>query len=379
MRFVVDENIPYGPEAFGTLGEVTALPGKSISASDLREADGLIVRTVTQIDASLLEESPARFVGTSTIGEDHVDRGWLNARGIAFASAPGCNANSVGEYLVSAWLTLEERGLLQLQGSTLGIVGYGNVGKKAAEKAAILGIKTKLCDPPLAASGFEAPFLPLDDLLDCGMITFHVPLTKSGPHATRHLADADWLQRLNPEAVLFNTSRGPVVDNAALLAALQSGGLRAAVLDVWEDEPLPAPELVRACALATPHIAGYSIDGKLNATQQIYEAACRHFGEVPSWNPTQIEERADIPVVATDATQTNPLIIAVRASYDIRDDDTALREIADLPQEQRAAAFEDYRRHYPRRWEFRHVPTDGANWNPECLRTASALGFTTSR
>jgi len=355
MRFVVDESIPYGREAFATLGEVTALPGRGIAKADLRDADALIIRTVTRPNADLLDDTSVKFVGTCTIGEDHVDLPYLSARGIVFSSAPGCNANSVAEYMTAAWLELEHRGLLCIQDSALGIVGYGNVGKRVAEKARILGMKVILHDPPLEQAGFEADFSPLEAILECDLVTFHVPLTRAGDHATHHYADESFLSKMKPGGVLFNTSRGPVVDNVALLESLQSGHLAGAVLDVWEEEPNLSEQLVDAVVLATPHIAGYSIDGKLNATQQIYDAACRHFDLLTQWNSGEVDLAPPAPYLEIASDDTHPLLTAVRHNYTILEDDANVRALFNLPEAERATAFEQLRKIYRRRFEFRHT------------------------
>ena len=374
MRFVVDESIPYGPEAFATLGEVTALPGREIRNADFREADVLIIRTVTRPNAELLDGTPVRFVGTCTIGEDHVDLAYLRKTGIGFSSAPGCNANSVAEYMTAAWLELEYRGLLCVKGSTLGIVGYGNVGKRVAEKARILGMNVVLHDPPLEQTGFDAEFRSIDAIHGCDLVTFHVPLTRDGDHPTYHYADERFLSDMKPGAMVFNTSRGPVVDNAALLNALQSGHCGGAVLDVWEHEPNLAQALVDSVTLASPHIAGYSIDGKLNATQQIYDVTCRHFGLEPAWSSDDVGLTPPEPQLDIESEDPHPLLRAVRHNYDIRKDDANVRVLFNLPESERANAFEQLRKTYRRRFEFRHTTLSGAG----STATFEQLGFQVS-
>ncbi|HLG43654.1 MAG TPA: 4-phosphoerythronate dehydrogenase, partial [Nitrospirales bacterium] len=287
MKIVADANIPLVEEAFGQLGQVTLLPGREIGPEQVRDADVLIVRSVTSVGPALLEGSRVRFVGSATIGLDHVDEVFLNRRGIAFAYAPGSNANSVAEYVIAALLAL---GRERYEGRTLGLIGVGRIGTLVQEKALALGMTVLANDPPLERAG-RAGLVSLDALLrGSDLVSCHVPLTREGPDATFHLLDEARLSLLQSHAVVINTARGPVVDNAALLRALRGGRIGGAVLDVWEHEPEPDPELIEAVTLGTPHIAGYSFDGKVNGTRMLYDAVCaflepareRSFPTVPS-------------------------------------------------------------------------------------------------
>ncbi len=353
MRILVDENVPYGREAFGTLGEVVTAHGRAVCRDMLADVDALVVRSITKVNADLLDGTPVRFVGTCTIGEDHVDKAWLAANGVAFSSAPGCNANSVGDYITAALLTLEQRLGLDLSSMSLGVVGVGNVGSKVAAKASALGMTCVLNDPPRQEREGGDTFRPLSDILACDIITFHVPLEKAGPHPTYHLCDKRLLSAMKPGVIVFNSSRGPVVDNAALKTALAQGHVRATVLDVWEGEPAPDLELVAAAAIATPHIAGYSFDGKVNGTRQIYEALCRARGILPEWDPAPLLPPPDCPELTVDPRVPGALFGAVNTVYDISADDARMRGI--LGQEGReaqAAWFDRLRKEYPRRREF---------------------------
>ena len=385
MNIIADQNIPFAPEAFGTLGNVTTLPGRGITREHLAQADALIVRSITKVNAALLEGSPVRFVGTCTIGEDHIDKPWLAAHNIGFASAPGCNANSVSEYITATLLELGAKA-----GNSLGIIGYGHVGKRVATKAQALGLRVVINDPPLASSLVPSPpssgerdrvrgnshedsavvaFAPLDEALACDFITLHVPLEKSGPHPTRHLINADTLARTKPGAVILNTARGPVIDSAALIAALDSGHIAAAVLDVWEGEPDVPKELINRAFLATPHIAGYSFDGKVNGTTQIYHAACQHFGIAPSWTPDALLPPPEVPSI--DGAES--LLEIIRKLYTIHTDDTHLREALALPKEERGKHFDNLRKNYRQRREFQHTTIHNAP--AELVATLTGLGF----
>lgn len=375
MKLLADENIPYAREAFGALGEVALLAGRAIGPEQVRDCDALFVRSVTRVDAALLRGSRVRFVGTATIGTDHVDAGYLARSGVGFASAEGSNANSVAEYVVCALLCLAERRGLRLAGRRLGVVGVGNVGRRVAGFARALGMNVLLNDPPRARAEGRAGFSELEELAEADVLTLHVPLTRSGPDATEHLFDAARLGALRRDAVLINTARGAVVDNAALREALRTGALGGAVLDVWEGEPSPEPALLERVGIATPHIAGYSLDGKLNGTQQVADAACRFFGIEPAWR-AQAALPASAPAELTLDASLEPqqaVRAATRALYDIEADDARMRPLLALEAAQRAQAFDRLRREYPVRREFHNCRVTAA---PSAARaTLAGLGF----
>jgi erythronate-4-phosphate dehydrogenase len=375
VKIVADENIPYVREAFGTLGAVTVWPGREIGAEQVREADLLLVRSVTAVGAKLLEGSRVRFVGSATIGLDHVDQAWLQARGIVLAYAPGSNANSVAEYVVSALVALRE---VRCAGRTLGIVGLGRIGTLVRDKARALGMTVLANDPPLERAG-KAGLVSLEDLLKrSDIVTCHVPLIREGPDATAHLLDASRLSLLKPHAAVINTSRGAVVDNAALLHCLQEKRLAGAVLDVWEGEPQPDPALIRAVTLGTPHIAGHSWNGKAAGTKMLYDAACTFFNRRFKWAPPTPPGGAGRRPVAVEAGRSLDEVLRdlVPRFYDIRRDDAALRAIAELPGPEQGRAFDQFRASYPARLEFRYTSVAvsvGRSKVPAALRK---IGFT---
>ena len=380
MKIVADENIPFVEEAFGTLGDITMLPGREIGPEQVREADLLLVRSVTVVDATLLEGSPVRFVGSATIGLDHVDQACLRARGIHLAYAPGSNANSVAEYVVAALAALgSERyagRTLGIIGRTLGIIGLGRIGTLVREKARALGMAVLANDPPLERAGLGG-LVPLEALLTrSDIVTCHVPLTREGPDATAHLLDASKLSLLRPHAIVINTSRGAVVDNAALLRCLQEKRLGGAVLDVWEGEPEPDPGLIRAVTLGTPHIAGYSWDGKAAGTKMLYEAACAFLNRRSEWAPPPAHGEAGRRPVAAGRSLDEILRELVPRSCDIRRDDAALRAIAELSGPERGRAFDRLRVSYPKRLEFRHTSVAVPVGRPEIGTALRTLGFT---
>ena len=375
MKIVADENIPCVAAAFASLGEVTLRPGRAMTPEDVRDANILLVRSVTRVCAELLEGSRVQFVGSATIGFDHVDRDYLHARGIGFSTAPGSNATSAAEYVVSALLVLAERDGFALEGKRVGIVGCGNVGFRVRDRLTVLGMKCMVNDPPLQAQGGHDDYVSLDDMADADVITFHVPFTRDGDWPTRHLADRQLLERLKPGAVLVNTARGAVVDNAALDRLLSVRDDLTVVLDVWEGEPDISETLLQKVDIGTPHIAGYSLDGKLRGTDMIYRAACAHFDRPVDWQPVAaLPERQGL-VLEETANTTDALRQAVWFAYNVRDDDARLREMMTLPAGQRPQYFDRLRKEYPVRREFSETVIRLPAVNNQLERQLKSLGF----
>ena len=357
MLIIADENIPHVRAAFDTLGDVRLLPGRAMTSAAVRDAELLLVRSVTGVDRALLDGSRVRFVGTATIGTDHVDADYLAEAGIRFAAAPGSNANSVAEYVIAALLVVAGRLRWKLSDCSIGVIGVGNVGARVARKTRALGMHVVLNDPPLHDATGDPKYRPLEELFGCDFITLHVPLERSGAYPTYHMADADFLNRLRPDAVILNTSRGAVVDDAALLSPSARRRLAAVVLDVWEGEPGINVELLRRAAVGTPHIAGYSLDGKANGTEMIYRAACEFIGVAPSWIPASHLPPPPSPVIEVSAEkrwEEDVLREVVLRAYPIERDAAALRATCDLPPERRGTAFDRLRKEYPVRREFQN-------------------------
>ncbi|MCD5401745.1 4-phosphoerythronate dehydrogenase PdxB [candidate division NPL-UPA2 bacterium] len=395
MKIVADENIPFVEEAFGRLGEVVTLPGRQIDASAVKEADILLVRTVTQVDEYLLEGSRVRFVATATIGLDHVDLDYLKKKGFGFASAAGCNANSVAEYIVAALLILARWHQFSLSEKTIGVVGVGNVGSRVVEKAGILGMNVLQNDPPRARKTGEARFRPLEELLqESDILTLHVPLTYKGSDtltgtsksdtyrlpedATYHMANEALFEKMKKGSFFINTSRGAVVDSPSLLKALKTKRLSGAVLDVWEGEPEISEELLRAADLGTPHIAGYSREGKANATLFIYQATCRFLNVSPDWQPSNLPPPPHPEIeVHGERGEGDEAILSevVRKAYDLEWDDRTLRRILKIPLSERGAYFDRLRNEYPVRREFHSVKVKLAQSNEKVSNILRALGF----
>lgn len=352
MLIVADENIPLLDEFFAGFGAIRRLPGRAISAQDVRDADLLLVRSVTRVDRALLAGSRVRFVGTCTIGTDHLDLDYFAEAGIAWSSAPGCNARGVVDYVLGSVLTLAEREGVDPVGRIYGVVGAGQVGGRLVEVLRGLGWQVRVCDPPRQATE-AGDFVSLEQIInECDVISLHTPLDTS----TRHLFDAARLAALKPGTWLINASRGAVVDNAALRALLLQRTDLKAVLDVWEGEPQADVELAALCQLATPHIAGYSLDGKLRGTAQIYQACCRALGVAEQVRLDDLMPAPWLSEITLDG-QADPawaLASLCRAVYDPRRDDADFRRSLVGDAEARRAAFDRLRKHYPMRRE-----TDG--------------------
>jgi erythronate-4-phosphate dehydrogenase len=378
MKIVADPNIPFVQEAFGSLGDITLVPGRQIKAATVREADALLVRSVTPVNATLLDGSRVRFVATATIGTDHIDEAGLCERGIGFSSAAGSNANSVAEYVVAALLELAHRQGFRLRDRTLGVIGVGNVGSRVVRYAEALGIRVLQNDPPRERAERLPQFLPLPRVLgEADIITMHVPLARTGADATFHLFDKDRLAAVEERRpMLVNTARGAVVDNKALLKAIDGERVGGTVLDVWESEPDISPELLEVVDIGTPHIAGYSFDGKVNGTSMIHHALCEFFKLTPTWQPTMPPPevpRIELSVSSGDDDE-DVLRRVVRRVYDVTSDDAALRKGVRAP-EGIAANFDTLRAVYPMRREFFNTELMVRGASDDLRKKAIQLGF----
>ena len=299
MKIICATNMPLVMEAFSSLGEARILEGRDITAADVKDVEILALRSTTRVNRELLEGSRVRFVGTATIGTDHLDLEYFKQAGIQWCFAPGCNANSVSEYVTAALLALGERHGITLAGKTLGVIGVGNVGSRVVKKAQALGMRVLMNDPPRERSQKSEvrsqsttprtlnpdAFVSLDQVLtEADIITVHVPLTKEGKDKTYHLADANFFCKARKGLIFINAARGPVVDTPALLKALDAGQVSHVVLDTWEGEPAYRPDMLARVDIGTPHIAGHSFEGKVMGTVMVYRAACEFLGVPATWS-----------------------------------------------------------------------------------------------
>jgi erythronate-4-phosphate dehydrogenase len=330
------------------------MPGREIRREHLADCQCLIIRTVTRVDASLLDETPVEFVGTATIGTDHIDLNYLAKSKIGCSNAAGCNAEAAAEYVVSGLFALAQSKDLDPFQLKAGIVGFGNVGSRLHQKLDTLGIECLVCDPPLQeASTSSQEFVDLDAILrECSFVTLHVPLTHDGRHPTYHLLDAERLQRLSSGCLLVNAARGEVVDNRALLDLLDKRDDLLVFLDTWENEPELSLELLQRVDLATPHIAGYSVEGRLRGTQMVLDAACAHFELSSSWHMAQrFPADKHLELKATDSLESawHDLF---QQHFDIWRDHEAFTGGSALDAESFARHFDALRRAYLDRLEY---------------------------
>jgi len=379
MKIVCDKNMPYAAEAFATLGDVTLRDGRQIAPADVRDADLLITRSTTKVNAGLLEGSSVRFYGSGVIGTDHIDIPYLEARGIVWSGAPGCNAESVANYITAALLWLGGRDGLTLEGRTIGVIGVGNVGRRVCAHARALGLRVLANDPPRqrdAADDEARGFVPLERLVEeSDIITCHVPLIRSGPDATCHLLSAAQFARMKPGVIVINAARGPVVATDALLADLGTRVSRA-VIDCWEGEPVYRADLLARAALTTPHIAGHSYEGKVNGTALVYRRACAFLGVAPACPfalpaPPLPEWQAD----AAGRKDEDVLRALVLSVYDIEADSRRLKASCVADDAARAAAFDAQRGTYPMRREFASTRVTLTNASASLLAKVRGLGF----
>jgi len=377
LSILADENIPFVVEAFSSLGHVTTMPGRKMTNADVGKHDVLLVRSVTQVDEALLAGEKLKFIGTATIGTDHVDTTCLADKGIAFSSAPGSNALSVAEYITAALLELIKAGIITPPDITVGVVGVGNVGSRVAKKVEALGFKALRNDPPLKDKTGDKCYVDLDNILaQSDIITVHTPLIDDGPYRTKHLVDKAFLAKTKKGAVLINSSRGKVVDEKALIQALDSGHISAAILDVWYSEPNLSVEMLKRTFIASPHIAGYSYDGKVRGTQMLYDALTKVLDIKSTWRMENVLPEPVIPeVLVPDSGNVYEGVRQVVSTvYDIREDDGRMRKIGFIGQRYQGVYFDYLRKTYPIRREFSNTKLS-ENLDSQAGKILQACGF----
>lgn len=375
MLIVADENIPLLDAFFAGFGEIRRVPGRSIDRATVEQADVLLVRSVTNVNRALLEGSKVRFVGTCTIGTDHLDLDYFNEAGITWSSAPGCNARGVVDYVLGSLMTLAEIEGVDLTQRTYGVVGAGEVGGRLIKVLKGLGWNVKVCDPPRQIEGGD--YVSLEQIIQqCDVISLHTPLTRSGDDATWHLFDQQRLRQLKQGAWLINAARGPVVDNAALREVLLEREDLQAVLDVWEKEPEVDVALAELCVLATPHIAGYSLDGKQRGTAQIYQAYCAVIGQPADIQLSDLLPAAWLSEVSLHGGSDPAWALAMlcRGVYDPRRDDADFRRSLVGNVAEQRAAFDVLRKQYPVRREIEGLKVRIEGDAPALRQIVEALG-----
>ncbi|PKL83391.1 MAG: 4-phosphoerythronate dehydrogenase PdxB [Ignavibacteriae bacterium HGW-Ignavibacteriae-3] len=373
MKIVADSKIPMLKGVLEPLADIEYLPPEEINFDSVKNADALIIRTRTKCNSKLLDGTGVKFIATATIGFDHIDTSYCDSRNIKWKNAPGCNSLSVMQYFASALLTLASRKKLNLSDLTIGIVGVGNVGRKIERLTKSFGMKVLLNDPPRERKEGKEKFVSLENLMvSSDIISFHVPLIKEGLDKTYHLADDSFFAKLRETKIIFNTSRGEVVKSASVKNAIRSNIVSAAVLDVWENEPEIDLELLNLVDIATPHIAGYSTDGKANGTAMCVREVSSFFnlGMDKNWYPSIIPEPENsriIEVNCSGKTDHEILREIILVSYNIEKDDHNLRESV--------KTFEKQRNEYPVRREFPYYQIKLDDGNSSIKNTLIELGF----
>lgn len=351
LKIVIDENITNAKSAFNKFGEVFLLKSEEITNDFIKDADILIVRSTVNVNADLLRNSKIKFVGSATIGDDHIDKEYLKSKNIVFSNAEGCNAESVVEYIISALLEYANESEEPLSGKSIGIIGCGRIGSRVAQITEAFGMDVVKNDPPLKRLTGSAEYYELEKLFDCDFITIHAPLNKSGIDKSLHLLNEQNLNKINPNAVLINSARGAIIDNDILTWILSQKKLKAAILDVWENEPNISAELLKLTYIGTPHIAGYSHEGKLTGTKIIYDALCAFLKIEPEWSP--IIESPQQPQIILKNNINEELIIyaAIKHCYNIKNDNDIFKKSI-YSSTNIGVEFKNIRRNYPIRREF---------------------------
>ena len=374
LKIIVDENIVFGEEAFSKFGEVRLLPGRNLNNQILKDAEILIVRSITKVDEELLMNTRIKFVGTATTGNDHVDQKYLNEKSIFFADAKGCNADSVTEYVFTTLMKIASEKNITLKNKTFSVVGVGNIGSIVVKLAESFGMHVLKNDPPLERTGNETDFFSLDEALQADIISLHVPLTKDGIDKTYHLLNSENLKRLRDDSILINTSRGEVVDNKALLETIRSRKLKV-ILDVWENEPNINKELLDCTVIGTAHIAGYSFEGKVNGTKMIFDALCKFVGEKKQWNQSLPTIENPIRQLSSNGHKEKNLYQLFKSIYNIDCDDAGLRKVLQYGPNNTRKHFDLLRKEYPMRREFDNFRIIFSEKNDELINLLQKFRF----
>jgi erythronate-4-phosphate dehydrogenase len=371
ITIIADDHIPFLKGVLEPFAKIIYAKGGQVDHKLALQADGLIIRTRTFCNAGLLEGTPVRFIATATIGFDHIDTDYCSKNGIIWYHAPGCNASSVRQYIASTLVNLALKHNFSLQGKKIGIIGVGHVGSKVARLSNALGMIPLLNDPPRERSESKGGFISIEEIQETSdIITFHVPLTHEGPDKTFHLADKAFFKRLMKKPLLINTARGPVADNNSVKNAIQRDEISGFAADVWENEPNPDRELLEMAVIATPHIAGYSVEGKANGTAACVQAASRFFNfGLDHWYPSNLPAPGNplIEINAQGKTDEQVIFESILASYDVLHDDVIFRNDP--------SQFENLRNHYAVRREFGAFSVSIANFFPGLEQNLIDIGF----
>lgn len=352
MKIIIDENIAFAEEAFSNYGTIELYNGRKINNEILKNADALIIRSITNVNKELLNNTSVKFVGTATIGTDHVDLEYLKNNGIVFSDAKGCNSNAVAEYVLTGLLAVANKNKIDITNKTMGVIGYGNVGKKVVNLAEAIGLNVLVNDPPLERCGYNYKFSSLEEVLKCDIVSFHVPFNNGGVDNTYHLLNKNNIGLLKKDVILFNTARGAVVDNSVIVKFANENPSTKLIFDVWENEPICNYELVKKVDIATAHIAGYSFEGKVIGTEMIYKAFCNCFGLTPTWNYQLFNSIIKEFNYSIDENLSNNILAITKSIYDIFEDTSNFKKILEYDTNGGAKYFDGIRKNYKLRMEF---------------------------
>jgi erythronate-4-phosphate dehydrogenase len=369
IKIIADLDIPFLKGVFEPYAETEYYPGHNITNRVVRNADALVIRTRTKCNSDLLHGSDVKFISSATIGFDHIDRDYCEKNGITWTNAPGCNSSSVQQYVAASLINLSRKYKFSLKDRTIGIVGVGHVGTKIVKMAEYFGMTVLLNDPPRVRNEGLCGFLSLEGILrDCDIITFHVPLNMNGEDKTYHMIDENLLEKVNPGTFIINTSRGKVADTEALKKALGSGKVAGAVVDVWEGEPEIDTDLLKMVDIGTPHIAGYSADGKANGTSMSVQAVSRYFSlGIDNWRPDNIPLPDSTVINIKNRSGEDIIGEAVINTYNISEDFIRLRQSPET--------FEKQRAEYPLRREFNSYSVKLGHKDRDTERILRRMGF----
>ncbi len=374
MKIIADENISFAQEAFSQFGNVELVHGRKITPQILKDADILIVRSITRVNKDLLDSTPVRFVGTATIGTDHIDLDYLKQKGITFTDAKGCNSDAVAEYVFTAVTKLAVQHFTDLEGKTIGVIGTGNIGSRIVRIAESFGMNVLKNDPPLQRETGSNDFVSLKEALTADVITIHVPLNLDGDDKTVYLLNESNLRLIKDDAILINAARGQVINNSDLIKFLRTNNVHTA-LDVWENEPDISIELLKQTEIATPHIAGYSLEGKVNGTKIIYDALCNFLGEEKKWHPHLPEVSSSRIEINNSGNITEDSAKIFNTIYDMGRDDSDMRKLINLPAAERPHHFDLLRKNYPLRREFSNYNVSIKSKDERLEKILGALRF----
>lgn len=370
LKFIVDDKIPFFANVFEPFAQVCYYPGKDITNEKIKDADALIIRTRTICNEELLLGSKVKMIASATIGFDHIDTNYCKENGITWTNAPGCNSGSVMQYMASVLVRLSQKCNFQFSEKTIGIIGVGNVGAKVAKLAEVLGMKVLLNDPPRERREGKGAFVSLYEIQKkADIITFHVPLNRDGVDKTFHLFNEKFLLETKGNAIIINSSRGEVLDETIIKQGLKENIIKSVVLDVWENEPVIDLELLEMAKIATPHIAGYSAEGKINGTKMVIEAISRFFNlGIEEWNQSfLLNENLNVEINCKGKSDEEIFREAILHTYDVFKDDERFRKSP--------GTFEQQRGNYPVRREFQAHTLMLKNCKPDVSEKLKQLGF----